>query len=178
MNRENMTRCMRDGCTYQQMHEINDYIDKLQQENKQLKEQLDQEKDDFKEFVKLGDRELKKCIDNLEGTDFLDAFCVLQWINATRKENKQLKEELKFEKQCKNRFFKINNKSYDGIIVLEQLKQRDEVIDEAIRYFDAYKQEVVIGRTRDEKLIKDYWLPSQCSKRLLEILQKYKGDNK
>lgn len=70
----------------------------LFQENKQLKEQLNQEKDDFKEFVKLGDKELKESINNLKGTEFLDAFCVLQWINTTRKENQQLanqNEELK-----------------------------------------------------------------------------------
>ena len=41
MNREKMTQCMRDGCTYQQVHQINNYIDKLQQENKQLKELID-----------------------------------------------------------------------------------------------------------------------------------------
>lgn len=70
----------------------------LFQENKQLKEQLNQEKDDFKELVKLDDKELKESINNLKGTEFLDAFCVLQWINTTRKENQQLanqNEELK-----------------------------------------------------------------------------------
>lgn len=41
MNREKMTQCMRDGCTYQQVHQINNYIDTLEQENKQLKEVID-----------------------------------------------------------------------------------------------------------------------------------------
>ena len=41
MNREKMTQCMRDGCTYQQVHQINNYIDKLQQENQKYKEIID-----------------------------------------------------------------------------------------------------------------------------------------
>ena len=43
MNREEMTQCMRDGCTYQQVHKINNYIDKLQQQNKKYKEVIDKE---------------------------------------------------------------------------------------------------------------------------------------
>lgn len=41
MNREKMTQCMRDGCTYQQLHKINNYIDKLQQENQKYKQVID-----------------------------------------------------------------------------------------------------------------------------------------
>lgn len=38
MNREEITQCMRDGCTYQQVHQINNYIDTLEQQNKKYKE--------------------------------------------------------------------------------------------------------------------------------------------
>lgn len=41
MNREEMTQCMRDGCTYQQVHQINNYIDTLEQQNQKYKEVLD-----------------------------------------------------------------------------------------------------------------------------------------
>lgn len=41
MNREEMTQCMRDGCTYQQVHQINNYIDTLEQQNKKYKEVFD-----------------------------------------------------------------------------------------------------------------------------------------
>ena len=50
----------------------------------------------------------------------------------------------------------------------EQLKDK---INMAIEYYEANQQECVIGRTKDEKLIKDYYLPAQCSKKLLDILK-------
>lgn len=53
-----------------------------------------------------------------------------QYMYILEQENQQLKEQIKLYETYLNRFFKINNKSYDGKVVLEQLKQRDEVIDE------------------------------------------------
>ena len=57
----------------------------------------------------------------------------------------------------------------------EQLKQENarlkDKINMAIEYYEANQQECVIGRNKDEKLIKDYYLPAQCSKKLLEILK-------
>ena len=44
-------------------------------------------------------------------------------------------------------------------------------IDEAIKYYEANQQECVIGRNKDEKLIKEYYLPAQCSKKMLDILK-------
>lgn len=55
--------------------------------------------------------------------------------------------------------------------VFEQLNDLDERINKAIEYYETYKQECVIGRNKDEKLIKDYYLPAQCSKKLMEILK-------
>ena len=48
MNREKMTQCMRDGCTYQQVHKINNYIDTLEQENKKLKDNWNMLKEHLK----------------------------------------------------------------------------------------------------------------------------------
>lgn len=52
MNREIMTQCMRDGCTIEQVQEINDYIDNLEQENKQLKNKLAMQQDSNKLLCK------------------------------------------------------------------------------------------------------------------------------
>lgn len=57
----------------------------------------------------------------------------------------------------------------------EQLKQENarlkDKINMAIKYYELNQQECVIGRNKDEKLIKDYYLPAQCSKKLMEILK-------
>lgn len=57
----------------------------------------------------------------------------------------------------------------------EQLKQENarskDKINMAIKYYELNQQECVIGRNKDEKLIKDYYLPAQCSKKLIEILK-------
>ena len=41
----------------------------------------------------------------------------------------------------------------------------------AIKYYELNQQECVIGRNKDEKLIKEYYLPAQCSKKLIDILK-------
>lgn len=50
-------------------------------------------------------------------------------------------------------------------------KKYKEVIDKAIKYYEANQQECVIGRNKDDKLIKEYYLPAQCSKKMLDILK-------
>ena len=44
-------------------------------------------------------------------------------------------------------------------------------VEKAVEYYKMHQQECVIGRNRDDKLIKDYYLPAQHSKVLLNILQ-------
>lgn len=44
-------------------------------------------------------------------------------------------------------------------------------VEKAVKYYKSHQQECVIGRNRDDKLIKDYYLPAQHSKVLLNILQ-------
>lgn len=44
-------------------------------------------------------------------------------------------------------------------------------IEKAVEYYKMHQQECVIGRNRDDKLIKDYYLPAQHSKVLLNILK-------
>ena len=52
----------------------------------------------------------------------------------------------------------------------ENARLKDK-IDKAIKYYELNQQECVIGRNKDEKLIKEYYLPAQCSKKLLDILK-------
>lgn len=47
-----------------------------------------------------------------------------------------------------------------------------EKIDKAIEYYEKNKQETVIGRNKDGKLIKDYYLPAHLSVNLIKILKK------
>lgn len=54
--------------------------------------------------------------------------------------------------------------------IKERLKQRDEVIDEAISYIDKVQYDSELRRHV-------YGINFARTKRLLEILQKYKGDN-
>ena len=57
----------------------------------------------------------------------------------------------------------------------EELQQENarlkDKIDMAIKYYERNQQECVIGRNKDEKLIKEYYLPAQCSKKMLDILK-------
>lgn len=53
----------------------------------------------------------------------------------------------------------------------KKIKNLNNRINKVIDFYETYKQECVIGRTRDEKLIKDYYLPAHLSKKLIEILK-------
>ena len=52
----------------------------------------------------------------------------------------------------------------------ENARLKDK-IDMAIKYYESNQQECVIGRNKDDKLIKEYYLPAQCSKKMLDILK-------
>ena len=70
----------------------------------------------------------------------------------------------------------LGRSMYDAIfdkihaLKTENARLKDK-INMAIEYYEANQQECVIGRTKDEKLIKDYYLPAQCSKKMLDILK-------
>ena len=66
--------------------------------------------------------------------------------------------------------FKYELGKYQANLLVNCIKKYKEVINKAIDFYETYKQECVIGRTRDGKLIKDYYLPAQLSKDLIEIL--------
>ncbi len=92
-----------------------------------------------------------------------------------KQENQQLKKQLKLYETYLNRFFKINNKSYDGKVVLEKLKQRDEVIEEAIKRCDL---EISASSYQYEKNHRQQELVYKVAhERMKKILTKYKGDN-
>ena len=57
---------------------------------------------------------------------------------------------------------------------LQTVREKDDYksrVEKAVEYYKMHQQECVIGRNRDDKLIKDYYLPAQHSKVLLNILQ-------
>ena len=56
-------------------------------------------------------------------------------------------------------------------VILKENQKYKELIDKAIKYYESNQQECVIGRNKDEKLIKEYYLPAQCSKKMLDILK-------
>ena len=61
---------------------------------------------------------------------------------------------------------------YDDYKLLQQENERlKDKINMAIEYYEANQQECVIGRNKDDKLIKEYYLPAQCSKKMLDILK-------
>ena len=60
--------------------------------------------------------------------------------------------------------------NYIKKIQQENARLKDK-INMAIKYYELNQQECVIGRNKDEKLIKEYYLPAQCSKKLIEILK-------
>lgn len=53
----------------------------------------------------------------------------------------------------------------------KKIQELNDKINKAIDFYETHKQECVIGRTRDGKLIKDYYLPAQLSKKIVEILK-------
>ena len=59
--------------------------------------------------------------------------------------------------------------------IIDTLQQENarlkDKIDMAIKYYETNQQECVIGRNKDDKLIKEYYLPAQCSKKMLDILK-------
>lgn len=62
--------------------------------------------------------------------------------------------------------------------IIEELLDRyidsQSKIDTVIEYYETHQQECVIGRNKDDKLIKDYYLPAQCSKKIYEFLKEDK----
>ncbi len=121
--------------------------------------------------IKLTDEEYTKKLEN--AIEDLNNHC-----DKLQQENQQLKSQLELYETYLNRFFKINNKSYDGKVVLEQLQHRDEVIDEVI---DVINKMITIGYT-DEKRLTSYFAVSKDSEFgrraevILDILNKYKNN--
>lgn len=65
-----------------------------------------------------------------------------------------------------------DNLLLDYIINLKKEKEDYKSrVEKAVEYYKMHQQECVIDRNRDGKLIKDYYLPAQHSKVLLNILQ-------
>lgn len=91
-----------------------------------------------------------------------------EYISAQKDEIKELKNLCdKYEEEHKTTF----NQWESDINKYQTLKNLQQRIDKAIEYYKMHQQECVIGRNKDDKLIKDYYLPARCSKVLLNILE-------
>lgn len=66
----------------------------------------------------------------------------------------------------------MNNDYYSNII--QRTNNLQSKIEKAVEYYEMHQQECVIGRNKDNKLIKEYYLPAQCSKKLYEFLKEDK----
>lgn len=88
-----------------------------------------------------------------------------------KEQNQELKKQLEAYETYFNRFFKINNKTYDGKIVLELLNKKETQQKEFIKWLEDYL-----------KLFDNMDIEEQASYDAIEeILQKYKeiiGDDK
>lgn len=86
--------------------------------------------------------------------------------------------ELEIRKIAKEEFISNVMNNLDSTLIftyIQNLEQKvnnlQSKIDKAIEYYETHQQECVIGRNKDDKLIKDYYLPAQCSKKLYEFLK-------
>lgn len=69
-------------------------------------------------------------------------------------------------------YLPLLDKHYSKTYKLQQENARlKDKINMAIKYYESNQQECVIGRNKDDKLIKEYYLPAQCSKKMLDILK-------
>ena len=73
-----------------------------------------------KEELKLNDKELHKCIDELKGTQFLSAFYILDWIIKMRNENKELQERI-------NKAIEYINKDY-SVMEAHEIIRLEEIL--------------------------------------------------
>lgn len=89
---------------------------------------------------------------------------IVDYVDELEQQCKKLQEELEYTIGIveHNRIISEKNK---------EIYQLNDKINKAIDFYETYKQECVIGRTKDEKLIKDYYLPAQLSKDLIKILK-------
>lgn len=90
--------------------------------------------------------------------------------------NKEWLDLLIEHKNNENVTFNLSNNdirillTYIEVLQQENTRLKDK-INMAIKYYELNQQECVIGRNKDKKLIKEYYLPAQCSKKLLDVLK-------
>lgn len=121
-----------------------------------------------KEEFKLSDKELHKAIDNLKGTQFLDTFCILDWIIKTRDENKELQAKVNQLEQDKISILLDSNSLINANVKLQvKVNQLETNIKEAIG---------LINKDRNKEYGSLEKKSFYCSKtnKLLEILERGK----
>lgn len=125
---------------------------------------------------------------NLNAIDLLDIIEFLQedrnqWINQFTKthnksieiqeKNQELKKQLEKYETYFNRFFKLNNKTYDGKIILELLDKNETQQKEFIKFLE---DEIKIREKDILEAIEemDIYVKQMKLLKVEEILQKYK----
>ena len=97
-------------------------------------------------------------------------------MNEKYKLNKEWLDLLLEHKNNANVTFNLSNNDIRILLTCIEVLQQENArlkdkIDMAIKYYETNQQECVIGRNKDDKLIKEYYLPAQCSKKMLDILK-------
>lgn len=126
---------------------IKDYINQLQQKNQQLKEQKNK---------------ALNYIENYNSMEF-------------RYQDSKVIDKLNIIKNILNNRLDFEDEDIEKIKLKKQLKQRDEVIDEAIDFIKKHSKQCLSNKENDISIIGNFMWHTD---KLLEILQKYKGDSK
>ena len=97
-------------------------------------------------------------------------------MNEKYKLNKEWLDLLLEHKNNENVTFNLSDNDIRILLTCIEVLQQENArlkdkINMAIKYYEANQQECVIGRNKDGKLIKEYYLPAQCSKKMLDILK-------
>lgn len=120
-------------------------VDELNKENQALKKQVEN-------YKKLGFKHLqdqnvelnKKYVNAVADyeTTMAEKEQLNHLVNSCQEEIRQLKKQLEEYETYLNRFFKINNKSYDGKIVLGLLDKKEAQQKEFIKYLEDESKEI------------------------------------
>ena len=147
--------------------QLKDYITNLQEENGGYKQEREKLFRTIRELQK-NNNFIKKDRNKLL-RNYLHLIILLEdYKKKIEKVMKMNNEELnKIIMKAEDEYELLKDRVHD---LYEENKNYKSRIDKAVKYYKTHQQECVIGRNRDEKLIKEYYLPAQCSKNLLNIL--------
>lgn len=92
-------------------------------------------------YIKLSEKEVKEIIDNLKGTQFINAFAIINHIEACQEENQQLKEQLQQRDSVIEETIKYLEGSYEMSTYTKSVTLEKENIDDLLDILNKYKKE-------------------------------------